>query len=1111
MASKDEEMLAASSSSALRHHLNDETVKKYGREQPDDYSKSCQHETTEALFDQLAAETADTKPRVEYLESLLSESSTLASSLLKDTEKATVVSGGGWQAAEALKTARSVAATLEMMVKEGGSSKEAHLKHVLARRERRIKELKAKLKQHVQLSEKVYSMQSGPKGMYHVSACSVVRAANAAVKRWEGAQCGDNPALLELGFTEKVAASGLGRTSTEGRGDATTLLPINNTTYLINDDPPQEGFICPGCEELTTLLKDTENRCLMLQHKVDECCVIHPSKQPPTQVALEKEMVCCPLSPREGGERKLHHGEGKRIHCIHDDNAMQGSDESISAAAPMMGKDSAMNGESTHLMGELLAQQRAHAAALEALQTMQIELSQEANMLREKNAEVEERVKVEIAATEEARSALKGTNAKCVELENKVIQANQRATSQLTADNIAFEEMSQAHRGVVRALKQSLIAVKAKAMINIAVFLQKRRYSAPDVEEKQKHPDCGLCHGSSLEKSEAAILRSVLAQSNTTLAELQTQLQLTKEETKVATAQLEVAMRRLSVLMPTCESSKSEGQLLPCEELEKEQHIHLQETSNKLAQNKCMLNSILQAAKLEILEAQCEEQCILLNSMEEDLMSARQQLELQNRLMDENVHSNDVNVIVPPSSSSATTTSSCNVSEEKKKKQRSITPATTTQSELSKLKELILHHLQATAAVAYPSSEDATAALSKEKELESLKASLATQKAEANRRGRALAALREVRAVNETEFVELKEKLKTCEGKLTQCLRGLGIKSTLVSQLKKQREELQIEVNTLRQSTLPWSEKQRSAITTSTKERDRLRSQMTVYRAKVKSLTKTVEASRVIEASTKAAEERAGQSEARSKELKREITRMRQDVMMWKKLTEECKMDAEQLRKEMDLLKNKQLESAAAPASSSLATSAATEVHPSSHANQQLIDSLISSLVEGVRSYARAGRWRRFGHSRPSDEIHSSLAASAMDTSITGVQQQQHGLDSNIVSSMLGVTLNEAVDMMSCTVADDDIDEFDWVSRAQFALLQWDGNMFWEVVREISSARQPDAGKDGVLAISEEDRRQLLSNLTREDVSTASLVDDEAVMVADWRKCLQCAKEILSS
>ncbi len=1108
MASKDEEMLAASSSSALRYHLNDETVKKYGREHPGDYSKSHQHETTETEFDQLAAEAADSKARIEYLESFLLESSTLAPSLPKDAENATVVSGGGWQASEALTTARSVAATLEKMVKERGGSKEAHLKRVLARRERRIKELKAKLKQHVQLVEKAYSAQSS-KGMYHVSAGSVVGAANAAVKRSEGTQSCGNPALLELGLTEKITASGLERTSMEGGGDA-TLLPRNNTTYLINDEP-QEDFTCPGCEELTNLLKDAENRCLMLQHKVDECCVVQPSEQPPTQVALEKETVCCP-PPREGGERKLQNGEGKRVNCVQDENAMQGSDESISAA-PMMGKDSAMDGESTHLMGELLAQQRAHATALEAMQTMQIELSREASMLREKNAEVEERMKVEIAATEEARSALKARNAKCVELENKVIQANQRVTSQLTADNIALEEMSQAHKGVVRALKQSLIAVKAKAMTNIAVFAKSPQFSAPDVEEKQKHPDCGLCHRSCLKRSEAAILRSILAQSNTTLAELQTQLQLAKEETKVATAELEVAMRRLSVLISTCESPKSEDQLLPCEELENDQHIHLQETSNKVVQNKCMLNSILQAAKLEILEAQCEEQIVLLNSMEEDLMSARQQLELQNRLMDENVYSNDKNnddmeIIVPPSSSSATPPS-WNISEDKKKKQRNTTPTTTTQSELSQLKELILHHLQATAvaAAARPSYEDA-AACSKEKELESLKASLATQKAEANRRGRALAALREVRAVNETEFVELKEKLKTCEEKLAQCLRGLGSKSTLVAQLKKQREEVQIEVNTLRQSTLPWSEEQRNAITTSTKERDRLRSQMTMYRTKVKSLTKTVEASRVIEASAKAAEERAGQSEARSKELKREITRRRQDVLIWKQRAEEWKMDAEQLRKEIHLLNNiKQPEASAA---SSLTTTATTEVHPSSHAKQQLIDSLRSSLVEGVRSYARAGRWRRFGNSRSPDEIHSSLAAAAaMDTSITG---QQHGLDSNIVSSMLGVTLNEAVEMMNCTAADDDIDEFDWVSRAQFALLQWDGNMFWEVVREISSVRQPDAGKDGMLATSEEERRRLLSNLTGEKAAgTTSLVDDGAVMVADWGECLQCAKEILSS
>eukprot|EP01084_Bolivina_argentea_P069931 127177_1 len=1073
-----EEMLATSSSSVLCHDLDNETVKKYGTEQPGNHSNIYQHVTTDAVFDRLAAEAADSKARVEYLESLLSESSTLTASLLKDADNATVVSGGNWQASELMIAVRSVAATLEKMVKERGF-KEAHMKHALARRERRIKELKAKLK-HTQFIEKVASIRS-PKGIHRFPADSVVGAANAAVKRSKGTKCRGAPSIFESELTEKATASGLGQqTSKESGGDA-TLLPKNNT-YLINDEP-QEDLICPGCIELTKLLKGSADRCLVLQHKVDENCVVQPSgqpQQPLIQVALEKETIYTPPPPREGGERKLHSGKGKRINCVEHE-----SDESIlTAAAAMMGKDAAaMDGESsTHLMGELLAQQKAHAVALEAMQTLQTELSQEASILREKNVELDERIKVEISSTEDARSDLKASNAKYVELENEVIQANQKVTSQLTADNIALEEMSQAHKGVVRALKQSLMAVKAKAMINTATLAKRTQFVPDSKEKKQKYPDCSLCD----RRSEAAILRSILAQSNTTLAELQIQLRLAKEESKVATVQLEVALRRLSVLMSTYES-KHEVLLLPSEELEKE-HVHLQDkVSSSMFQNNCMLNSVLQAAKLEILEAQCEEQSLLLNSMEEDLILARQQLELQEKLMDENVHlSNDNNniKIIKPSSPSSTATHFCNVSENEKEQQRSTT--TTTQAELSRLKELILQQ-----ANACPSSEDT--ACSKEKELESLKASLAKQKAEANRRGRALAALREVKAVNETEVVELKEKLKTCEEKLTQCLRRLGIKSTLVAQLKKQREELQTEVDELRRSS-PRSTEERNAITTTTKERDRLRSQLTMYRTKVKSLTKTVELSQVNEASVKAAEEHASQSEAHSKELKREITRKRQDVMIWKQRAEECKMDAEQLRNEMDLLKNNKKPEVVATSSHTTAT------------HDALIDSFKNSLIEGVRSYARAGRMRLFSNSR--NEIRSNrLAVAAMDTNVTGRrrQQHQHRLDSNIVSSMLGVTLNEAVEMMHCTSKDDDMDEFDWVSRAQCALLQWDGNTFWDVVREISRVRQPD----GVLATSEKESR-LASNLTG-DKAGALLVDDETGMVAEWGECLQCAKEILSS
>ncbi len=1078
----DEEMLATSSSSVLCHDLDN--VKKYGTEQPGDHSNIHQHVTANAVFDRLAAEAADSKVRVEYLESLLSESSTLTESLLKDAENATMVSGGNWQASELMIAVRSVAATLEKMVKERGF-KEAHMKRALARRERRIKELKAKLK-HAQFIEKVVSIQS-PKGMHRFSAGSVVGAATAVVKRSKGTKCGGASSIFELGLTEKATVSGLGQqTSKESGGDATPL-PKNNT-YLINDEP-QEDLMCPGCEELTKLLKGSEDRCLVLQHKVDEYCVVQPPEQPQqplTQVRLEKETVYCPPPPREGGERKLDSGKGKRINCIEHE-----SDESIlTAAAAMMGKDAAaMDGESsTHLMGELLTQQKAHAAALETMQTLQTKLFQESSILREENVELEERMKVEIASTEDVRSALKASNAKCVELENQVIQANQKVASQLTADIIALEEMSQAHKGVVRALKQSLMAVKAKAMINTATLAKRTQFVPDTKEKKQKYPDCGLCD----RRSEAAILRSILVQSNTTLAELQIQLRLAKEESKVATAQLEIAMRRLSVLMSTYES-KSEDLLLPPEELEKE-HIHLQDKDSiSMFQNNCMLNSVLQTAKLEILEAQCEEQHLLLNSMEEDLMLARQQLELQEKLMDENVHlSNDSNIIkiIKPSSPSSTATHFCNVSEDEKEQQRS---TTTTQAELSRLKELILQQ-----ANACPSSEDA--AYSKEKELESLKASLATQKAEANRRGRALAALREVKAVNETEFVELKEKLKTCEEKLAQCLRRLGIKSTLVAQLKKQREELQTEVGELRRSS-PQSTEERNAITTTTKGRDRLRSQLTMYRTKVKSLTKTVELSQVNEASVKAAEERASQSEARSKELKREITRKRQDVMIWKQRAEECKMDAEQLRNEMDLLKNNKKPEAVAASPPTTAT------------RDALIDSLKSSLIEGVRSYAMAGRMRIFGNNRT--EIRSNrLAVAAMDTNITGrrqrQQQQQHGLDSSIVSSMLGVTLNEAVEMMHCTSENDDMDEFDWVSRAQCALLQWDGNMFWEVVREISSVRQPDGVSDGGVLATSEEENCLASNLTGDKAGTL-LVDDETGMVAEWGECLQCAKEILSS
>ncbi len=1069
----DEEMLAASSSSAQRLHLNDE---------PSDH---------------VATEEVDSKARVEYLESLISESSTLVLSLLKDAENATVESSGSCQASKSLTTAQSVAATLEKMIQERESKEVAHLKHALARRERRIKELKGKLKQHhIQFSKKAALIQSS-KGMNHFYPGSVIGATNTTVKQSEGIQRSSEPTVFELGLTDKVTASDLRQTSTECGGDTTLLLPINNT-YLI-DDETRGGLMCHCCEELTNLLKDAENRCLTLQHRVDEYCIVQPSAQPPTptQVALEKETVCYPLPHEGGGERKLQSGEGKRIHCVNADSTRHLSDGSISASNTMIGKDAKTDGcENTYLMGELLAQQRAHAVALEAMQTTQTELSREASILREKNAEVEERMKAQITATDEARNALKARSAMCAELENEIIQANQKVTSQFMADNIALEEMSQAHKGVVRALKQSLIAVKTKAMINTSM-LAKRVQFVPDIEEKQNHPDGGLCHRSSLERRSevVAILRGILVQSNTMVAELQTQLRIEKEEMKLCTAQLELALSRLSILMSTCEC-KSEEDLLPFKELEKE-YIILDEASCNV-QNGCKLNSILRGAKLEILEAQCEEQRVLLNSMEEDLMSARQQLELQEKLKDENVNSNDNNKehnkIILPSSASAITPS-CNVFEDEMENQRSTTTTDNTRAELSKLKELIVRHLQATTTC--PSSEDA--AFSKEKELENLKTSLATRKAEANRRGKALAALRDVRAVNEAECVDLKEKLKICEEKLAKCLRGLGTKSTLVAQLKKQREELQTEVNTLRQST-PWSEEERSAITRSTKERDRLRSQLTMLRTKVKSLTKTVDTSRVTEVSVKKAVERAGQSEALSKELKQEIIRRRQDAMIWKQRAEEWKTNAEKLRKEMDVLKKNEPDTTPSPTTAT----AAAVVHPSSHA--LLINSLRSSLVDGVRSYARAGRRRRSGNSR-SSEIHSSLAA--MDTSSTG--RQQHGLDSNIVSSMLGVTLDEAEEMMHCTVDEDDLNEFDWVSRAQCALLQWDGNMFWEVVREISSIRQPDSGSSGVLDISEEGKR-FSTKLNGENAGAASsLVDNEVRMVTEWGECLQCAKEILST
>ncbi len=770
-------------------------------------------------------------------------------------------------------------------------------------------------------------------------------------------------------------------------------------------------------------------------------------------------------------------------------NVTDGSSIVAYGTTALMGKDaSVMDRESrAHLLGELLAEQQSHAAALEAMQALQCELSKEARTLREKNVELEGRVEVEIVGAEDARSALKSSNAKCAELENQVLQANQKLTSQLTADSIALEEMSQAHKGVVQALKQSLMAVKAKSMINTAT-LAKRAQFVPDVKDKeQKCPYCGLCD----QRSEVSTLRSILAQSNTMLGELQIQLRVAKEESKVATAQLEVALRRLSALVSTYEF-KSEDLLLPSVELEKEQHIHLQgQVGSSIFQNNCMLKSILQATKLEILEAQCEEQRLLLNSMEEDLILSKQKLELQEKWMDESDHlSNDnIKILKPslPSSSSAGDSHFCNVSEDEKEQQRTTT--TTTQAKLSKLKELILQQ-----ANACPSPDNDPC--SKEKELERLKISLAKQKAEANRKGKALAALREVKAVNETEFIELKEKLKTFEGKLTQCHSRLDAKIKLVAHLKKQREELQTEVDELRRSSLRSTE-ERNAITTTSKECDRLRSQLTMYRAKVKSLSKTVELSQINEASVRAAEEHSNQSEARSVELKREVTRRRQDVMMWKERAEEYRMDAEQLRNVLDLLKNNQKPPEVAVTSS----------HTTTANLDALIDSLKSSLIEGVRSYARAGRMRILDKSRTEIPSNRLAVAAAMDTDVTG-QRHQHGLDSNIVSSMLGVTLHEAAEMMRCTSEDDDVDEFDWVSRAQCALLQWDGNMFWEVVREISRVRQPDGG--GVLGTSEEESN-LVSSLTGDKASNALLVDDERGMVDEWEQCLRCAKEILSS